>query len=41
MRRGYLSKQDHTLLRGFRRALEVEEGFKPIYLYVRIDAIWR
>jgi hypothetical protein len=35
MRRGYLSQQDHKLLKTFKRELDMEEGLKPVYLYVR------
>jgi len=34
MRRGYLSKEDHKLLKTFKRELEMEEGLKPVYLSV-------
>jgi len=34
MRRGYLSQRDHTLLKGLRRELELDEGMKPVHLLV-------
>lgn len=34
MRRGYLSPRDHTLLKGLRRELELDEGMKPVHLLV-------
>ena len=34
VRRGTLDKRDHKLLKSLSRELELEEGIKPVHLYV-------
>jgi len=36
VRRGTLDKRDHKLLKSLSRELELEEGIKPVHLYVSI-----
>jgi replication initiation and membrane attachment protein DnaB len=36
IRRGTLDKRDHKLLKSLNRELELEEGIKPVHLYVLI-----